>query len=274
MASGNAAQKYIWDMQRFGFWPSKILNRFTQPNLPKIMCVSIPKSGTHLLERALCLHPSLSRKFLPTIHDNNIGRFGGLAHVCSTVRPGQILVSHFVYRPATSETLQNSGIRSLFMIRDPRDIVVSQVFYILKNKKHHYHDVYKSQPDFESCLKLAIQGDPSREVGSLSERLRQYLGWLESGTYTVRFEDLIGSEGGGDKSQQVETLRTVYRVVGLDLDESTLMMLQDKLFGDMSPTFRKGAIGQWQQHFSDEILTIYRNAEIAELTSRYGYSVD
>ncbi|GAH00802.1 unnamed protein product [marine sediment metagenome] len=36
------------------------------------MCVSLPKSGTHLLERALCLHPNVYRKFIGTLEDRRL----------------------------------------------------------------------------------------------------------------------------------------------------------------------------------------------------------
>ena len=59
--------KTWWDLKRFGMTPDKIWRRRGRPDLPKIFCVSVPKSGTHLLERVLCLHPRLYRKFMSTL---------------------------------------------------------------------------------------------------------------------------------------------------------------------------------------------------------------
>lgn len=63
--------KLAWDFERFGLTPSKLLARVNNSNSPKIFITSIPKCGTHLLERAVCLLPRYFRKSLPTININS-----------------------------------------------------------------------------------------------------------------------------------------------------------------------------------------------------------
>ena len=56
-----------WDLQRFGLTPDKLPRRVHNPQAPPVFLISIPKSGTHLLERALCLHPLLYRRLERTL---------------------------------------------------------------------------------------------------------------------------------------------------------------------------------------------------------------
>src|SRR2546427_9566314 len=113
-----------WTFERFGLTPGKLARRVADTGAPRVFCISIPKAGTHLLERALCLHPRLYRKLLPTFNDNNIRRWGGLGTVLAKLRPGQILISHLHFRPEYRSLLHAGGIRCIFLIRDPRDIIV------------------------------------------------------------------------------------------------------------------------------------------------------
>src|SRR5688572_14548787 len=62
-------ENYIHDFERFGYSPMKLKNRFfgSRSVLPKIITITMPKSGTNLLQRILTLHPMLYRKLLPSI---------------------------------------------------------------------------------------------------------------------------------------------------------------------------------------------------------------
>ena len=40
-----------WTLERFGFTPAKLARRAAPGKGPKVFCVSVPKAGTHLLER-------------------------------------------------------------------------------------------------------------------------------------------------------------------------------------------------------------------------------
>jgi len=59
MRLAEAAARHAWTFRRFGLSPRKLVARIGNRTEPPILCVSLPKAGTHLLERALCLHPRL-----------------------------------------------------------------------------------------------------------------------------------------------------------------------------------------------------------------------
>lgn len=271
MSSSSWINRNLWTLRRFGLTPSSLFRRLGNKLEPRILCVSIPKAGTHLLERALCLHPRLYRKLLPTINDVNIRRWHGLAPLLAGLKPGQIICSHLTYSKEYETVLKDFGIRCIFLIRDPRDIVVSQAFYIAKNEQHRLHEVFAPQPDLKSRIKLAIQGYEPGRLPSIAQRLKDYSGWLDSGAIVIRFEDLIGPHGKGSESQQVDTLRSIYNYLGLNVDYQWIESLAGKLFSDSSPTFRQGASGQWEKLFDGEINLLFQS-KTAKWMKLYGYS--
>lgn len=249
--------RHRWTLQRFGLAPSKSRYRLASPDAPRVLCVSIPKAGTHLLERALCLHPLLYRRILPTVSGANIERYGGLDALLRRLRPGQIVVSHLRFDPGFPSVVRRRAARSIFLVRDPRDIVVSEVHYICKAGDHRHHDLFASLPGMKERLRLAIAGDTSHDVPSIAERLDAFGGWLDSGSLLVRFEDLVGPEGGGDRRSQLRAVRSVYDHLGVEADDRLVRSVCARLFSATSPTFRRGAIGAWRDALDPELRALF-----------------
>jgi len=280
MATGSAQRapaaawvsRQAWTLERFGFSPAKLPKRISDQGAPRVFCVSIPKSGTHLLERALCLHPALYRKLVPTISGANVGKFGGLHSLVRRIRPGQVVVSHLRHSDADEQTLANAGVRGLFMVRNPRDLVVSQIHYVTKRTDHRLHDLFSALPDKRARLRKAIVGDAAAGLPSIAERLAYFEGWLSSDLLTVRFEDLVGSSGGGDADRQRELLRTVFEHLGVDAGPARVDAVASRLFSADSPTFRSGQVGSSRDFFDDELEELFQTT-IGTHAEPYGYDV-
>jgi hypothetical protein len=258
-----------WSVQRFGLSPTKLRYRAANQGAPRVLCVSIPKAGTHLLERALCLHPRLYRKLLPTVSDENIARWGGLDGLLSRVHPGQIVASHLRFRDVYPGIIDARSVRAIFLTRDPRDIVVSQVHYVAKRVDHRHHEVFSAIPALNQRLKVAIEGDPAHHVVPLAEKLDAFAGWLDV-ALVVRFEDLIGPQGGGDAERQRETLRSIYRFLEMPIADGMLDSIGDALFSSASPTFRSGGVGGWRDAFDPGTVDLF-DAEVGDRLRPYGY---
>src|SRR5205823_7183412 len=116
--------------------------------------------------------------------------------------------------------LAEAGVRGLFMVRNPRDLVVSQIHYVTKRSDHRLHDLFAALPDARARLRTAIVGDPAAGLPSIAERLSYFEGWLRSDLLVVRFEDLVGSAGGGDADRQHDLLGAVFTHLGVDASEA------------------------------------------------------
>jgi sulfotransferase family protein len=261
----SALAKQWWTAERFGVTPRKLAGRATRAGLPRVLVVSLPKAGTHLVERAVCLHPRLYRRFLPTLNPENVGA-EGLAGAVRAQRPGQVLVAHLPFDPSYPALLED--VKTLFVIRDPRDVAVSLAHYIGGRGDHPLHFAYSARPDERSRIELAVLGDADARppAPALESLLASFSGWLESGAAVVRFEELIGSRGGGDDDVQERTIRTIYDHLGM----RPPARVSERLFSSASPTFRKGRIGAWREAFDPELEALFER-EAGPWMEIYGY---
>src|SRR5690606_35783004 len=82
-----------------------------------------------------------------------------------------------------------------FIFRDPRDVVVSHVFYVTDMEARHvHHAYYRSLPDFDTRLTVSILGRPDTgvEFPNIADRFAPYLDWLsQTEVLTIHFEELI-----------------------------------------------------------------------------------
>jgi hypothetical protein len=259
-----------WTFERFGLTPSKLARRATDRSAPHVFCVSIPKAGTHLLERALCLHPRMYRKLIPTVSDENIEKYRGFEKLLRRIRPGEVVASHLRFATPYPEQLRRSGVSGVFLVRDPHDIVVSQVHYVSKRADHRLHDVFAERDDAREKLRLAIAGDRDRGAASIGERLDYFAGWLDAGCLVLRFEDLVGPGGGGDAERQRASIASLLRHVGLVEEDGTVDAIAKELFSSESPTFRKGSAGGWRSAFDPELERLFDQV-VGDRAIPYGY---
>lgn len=268
----SASQKW-WDARRFGLSPGKWRARLTNEDEPKIACITVPKAGTHLLERALCLSPRLYRKLLPTLHPGNVDRFGGLPALLGKLQSGQILVTHLPFTEERQRALRQHGVKTLFMVRDPRDVAVSRAFYIDGQERHPYHAAFDGVHDVRSKILISIEGNPAVNLISMGELLANFEEWISDDALLVRFEDLIGGRGGGSDATQTQTLRRIFDFIGVGGREHEIRRIKEQLFSDKSPTFRKGTTGGWVEHFDEEIKDRFK-AVAGDALVQYGYEED
>ena len=79
-----------------------------------------------------------------------------------------------------------------------------------------------------------------------------------------------GSGGGGDDAAQERTVRELYGYLGLEADDARVGATCRQLFSSDSPTFRKGAIGQWRDQFDDELEALFARS-VGDRMQKYGY---
>lgn len=244
---------------------------------PKVLSVSFPKAGTHLLSQFLSLLPLI----VPHWNTHISSRIPQELSKISSIRKGQFIKAHLYWDPAIIDVIKRNNIISLFMIRDLRDIAVSSAHALAymqtKHRMHHYFKSLESNSERLMAFitgingKLLPDGIRSKSIG---EHAMGFAPWLdESVSFTVRFEDLIGERGGGSKSKQVETIRAIARHLGIDLGDSQIIRIADKVFFERSRTFHKGKIGDWKNHFTKEHKRAFKDIA-GEALIKFGYATD
>jgi len=251
-------------------------------DLPVLLGISFPKSGTHLLDQILLGFANVApySKRLHSFYAEYEGESGlkrdpqQALHWLDSLSPRDVASAHLFARPDVVARVTSSNFIPYFIFRDPRDVVVSHVFYVTEMESRHvHHAYYQSLPDFDARLKVSILGrqDSDVEFPNIAERFAPYMGWLDQPeVLTIHFEGLI--------QDRVQTLNRIIdhflAHVALQTSRGLILeSLESSINPNKSPTFRSGKTGEWKKHFTDEHKKIFKNIA-GDLLIRLGYEAN
>lgn len=245
---------------------------------PRVLATSMPKAGTHLLSSLLGNFPRLMfsgrhhamRNFkTPDSPDRGPHQprqieWDEVRKALAAVNKGQYMTAHFAPSPELSDLLAELGYRTVAILRDPRDVVVSSTFYLSHLERHFLHRRFTTElTSFGDRLMAVIRGLPpdnsGRGLPSVGRRIQRYMGWAEEpSTYLCRFERLVGPNGGGSEADQIAEIEAVGAHIGRPLGVGDAAQLAAKTWSTSSTTFRKGAIGDWRNHFEERHVLAFK----------------
>ncbi len=255
-----------------------------QGGWPILLAISFPKSGTHLLDQVVLGFSKIApfARRLHSFYAEYEGESGqkrpaeeALAWL-DRLRSRDVASAHLFARPAAVERVTSDTFLPYFIYRDPRDVVVSHVFYVTEMEPHHVHHRYytKELKTFEERLMVSISGLPqaSVEFPNIAERFSFYMGWLDAPeVLPLQFETFILDRRTALEQvtdhflRRVETLR--------HQREQILEALAKSIHPHKSPTFRSGRTGEWKKYFTPEHKRVFK--EVAgDLLIRLGYEKD
>ena len=248
---------------------------------PRIFINSVPKAGTHLLLAELAKVGALSHSYLHLDNrkfDRSTAMSDGtgsidievIARMISSVRDGQYFSGHVGWDRRLEELLIDKGIKTIFVTRDPRAVLVSRYNYIVGLKRHWLHDfvtTYSGDP--VDRYRVLVEGHRSAPfIRPMDDRLAAYLPWLESpAAITVRFEALVGARGGGSDALKSDVLANLLDYVGVEGSALTQEKIAERT---VSATFRKGRTDSWRDELPPEILNLVE-ARCGEVLQAMGY---
>jgi len=77
-------------------------------------------------------------------------------------------------------------------------------------------------------------------------------------TLIVRFEDLVGSKGGGSDEIQRNTIKAILEFSGISKYDNEIDKIQLSLFGG-THTFREGQINAWRKDVDSKTLELMKS---------------
>jgi hypothetical protein len=162
-----------------------------------------------------------------------------------------------------------------FIYRDPRDLLISQVFYATDmHEEHGMHAYYLSLPDFGARLKAAITGveQDGLKMVSVKHRYQSVFQWLDQKhVLCIRYEDLINKRETTLNSMLDEVERTGFSIPLTR--EKCISTLVRRIQPKKSRTFRSGKTGGWREFFSDDHKRLFK--EVAgDLVVDLGYEIN
>jgi hypothetical protein len=270
-------------------------NVFLPP--PKVLLNGPGKSGTHLLSDCLSqmpklmfsgMHFALSEFFYGPVGLSDF-RFrkpvssplldvGCLRKYLRRCPRGMFVTAHARFDPNFSDLVKELRFKHILLLRDPRDVAVSHAFYMLRDALHQHHEYYtKTLKSDEERLMASICGfeqNAENYLPPIGESFGAYLPWTnDPSTLLVRFEDLIGPQGGGDAEKQLEEIERIGSFVERSLSREKASQIARRMYGKGSLTFRKGRAGDWRDHFTEAHKRAFKDTA-GELLIELGYEKD
>src|SRR5262245_48310496 len=241
--------------------------RLSFNDAPPIFGNSKPKSGSHLLLQILNgFTQIMPYKYVEAEPIRTITKEGRrktndeILDDLKRVPEGVIGWGYVEATPENASFLTEAGRVNYFIYRDPRDLLISHVFFATDMQEEHgMHNFYNSLPDIGARLKVAITGidqDGMKMVG-VKQRYKGVFQWLEQkNVLCLRFEDLINYRDVTLNSMLDQVEKTGYKIP--TSREKALATLVESIQPKKSHTFRSGKTGGWREFFTDEHKNLFK----------------
>ncbi|MFC1922236.1 sulfotransferase domain-containing protein [Chloroflexota bacterium] len=250
--------------------------------LPAVLGNAMPKSGSHLIIQVLQgltrIGPFVNTGFPPvnrTEDNQQLSEKGILANIYQ-MKPGDIGYGYLNANQQYIQALDRSGMASVFVYRDPRDMIISHVFYATEMfEDHGMHRYYTEHLEtMEERINAAICGvnEKGSELKSVKARYDAYQGWFnQPKVLSIRFEDLILDQERAF-NQLLNYLEERCFQSGLER-KKVIEELAAAIVPKRSGTFRKGKPGNWREYFTQENIDIFKEST-GDLLIQLGYEDD
>lgn len=180
--------------------------------------------------------------------------------------------------------LRDLEYRIFIIVRHPGAVLYSWARYIGESGYYwRYANKVMADLSIEERFERLLKGG---ELGGVYyppfyEIYCRFKGWLDlarnadsAHIHLVRFEDLVGSLGGGDDVVQRRVIERILGFLEIDLEPQHIDKVQANLFGG-THTFRSGQIDMWRSKIPDrlqqELLDMFETKGIKSYLDYLGY---
>ena len=279
---------------------------YEQIRTNRVLVNSLPKSGTHLLAKAMQIF-GYREYFTSDNYVDNTPKFLGsyeirrvlknqnlinnkqnkqeedllnigiifpnlvpkdkLQYWLQCLPKSQYINGHIPYNPEFSKVITDLNYHHVCIIRDPRAVTVSRMKFILNSEsaKDILPQGIPLKADLEPMstterLKFLLEGGYAEKadlnIYSFAHIYRSILAWdKDPNCLLVKFEDLIGEQGGGNSQKQAVTLKNLADHLNIPWDEEIARQTKN-VYDPKTRTFRVGNINSWKTALEPEDLAI------------------
>ncbi|NGX57536.1 MAG: hypothetical protein K940chlam3_00428 [Chlamydiae bacterium] len=191
----------------------------------KFILVTVPKCGSHLIIHVLyeMLHKNDQRQLRSDYQDF-------LHELMIAERRGTYLSTHQPSSQEAIEFVKDHGYKVIFIIRDPRDQLVSLMYY---NQQGYWPQLPISQLSQSEQIEELITGN-CYGYQAYEDCFSNRLGWIDLGpeiTYVTTFEKLIGIHGGGSDELQMQEIMNIGAHIGVSLLRKRCQKIAQAAYG-------------------------------------------
>lgn len=247
---------------------------------PAVFGNAMPKSGSHLVYQILKgitqIAPYRYVESLPVRMITGKGRQRSQGEILDDLKGLKPGTMGWGYLRSYPEYLQffaeHPEIISFFVYRDPRDQLISSIYYAVDIHLDHAQHEYYSGISMDERIKTEILGRDAPDLlhlPNVRQHYEEYLNWLDCPeVLCLRFEDLIH-----DKDKSLSAIldhleRGSFRIP--TSRETALAIIKEAIQPKKSATFRKGKSGGWREHFTEEHKQLFKETT-GDLLIKLGY---
>ncbi|MDF1996308.1 sulfotransferase domain-containing protein [Peribacillus frigoritolerans] len=247
--------------------------------IPPFFMNSVPKSGTHLLHQLLTGIPQLSmdisndkkKFFIDDKYFLNIKNFEDHYNRLNSLSDNEFGLGHVWFTQEYVNILKKLKMKHIFLYRDPRDVLVSMSYFILRHwKDHPFHEDFNNLATFKERHLTLIHGVKEKWLDFYSY-ISPFYKWIDDkNTHHISFEELTHSVE--SRAQALSKLAMYLHeelTLPVDLEHIVNSMIANN-DPQTSNTFRSGKIGSWKLEFDEELKKAFKNNS-GELLIKYGY---
>jgi hypothetical protein len=249
-----------------------------------VICNSVPKAGTYLLvELVKALGGYVDVGYhtysdsISKVHANGLfdcGRAIPAPLWASALSTGYLCASHTEYCPHLEQYfLGRKEHKMLFIVRDPRDIVISWVDFVYRSA------AYPKMRKWNAYLRkagIASHPDDASQIAACIASLPQsgilnYLSWVDSpACLTVRFEELYSELTERDSS--VVTFPVLHSICDyLNIPRKSPSELAGVMGRGLTSSGRIEKIGVYRHRMTPDHFDVLREETFQKLVIEYGY---
>lgn len=251
-------------------------------SMPAVFGNALPKAGSHLIIQVLQgltrIGPFVNPGFPPVnrFEDNSRLPEETILTNIERMRSGDIGYGYIHCQEPFVGALTGANRATVFVYRDPRDMVVSHVFYATDiHLEHEMRAFYRDELNTnEERINAEIMGTdgPGFEYFGIRRRYEAYLGWFDQPeVLTLRFEDLI-------QNREASFARILDFLSGYGFTprvsrQTAIERMGESVAPEKSGTYRKAQPGNWREHFTDANKRNFKD-HTGDLLIRLGYEQD
>jgi hypothetical protein len=223
---------------------------------PRLMGISVPKSGTHLLTaifdamgyRTVAQPKAEGRQVLDG------GEFGPQEAV--------YFYGHWRCKTATAERLAQHGLRTLLLLRDPRDIWLSMADYLQAGQPRAAvagEPRLMSMP-LDEIRRMVIEGfeRPGFKCRPIRSFCEGWKKWQDHGAVVLRYEAI---------GQSVASGILMKELLAVGIDPAEFLEAARRTF---RPTGPASGAARWRHTFDDELRALWKE-HATGVASSFGY---
>ena len=170
---------------------------------------------------------------------------------------------HLPYSKLLEELLEKNNIKMIYIIRDPRDVVVSHFHHHKRDRNYEGFELMNNLGSDKERILMSLKGfnlGTEFESSSMKNKINNSIGWYHSKSRNIlslKFEEIIGELGGGESINQKMSIDRICEF--LKIDGKKLLNNMDQIFYTKSSTFRKGIIGDWVNYYDEDVKIEVKN---------------